>query len=875
MAERALPPLDLSGSSSQVAKKWQKWKRAFEYYAEGKGLENTRKKTSQLLHYAGMEVQDIFEDIVDPDPEGDRDPYAVCIRKLDHHFRCEDNVPFERHVFRQLAPTDGEPVDKFVVRLRQQARHCNFGETLDDNLRDQIIEKLPDMELKRKLLETRNITLAQVLEKARASEAAGHQVKHMAGAVDVNAVGKREDKTYDRSGKTCFSCGKAGHFSRDPCCPARGRKCSNCSMYGHFAVCCQGLNRNTADKGGESRFKKASSNTREFKSQANQVEDYVEGSGWEENPAFAFSVLEEIEEGVCRVSASSDVPTMNVSIDGIVKEVLIDSGSVSNLMGEEDFQKLKSAGLKGDIEHCLRKLFAYGGREIDVIGQFEAGISVGNAKVTSSFVVAKCGRCILGNVTARELGVLHIGPKASFVGGNCNEVKSDFADQLKAQYPQAFMGVGKLKDFELKLHVNPDVPPVAQKLRRVPFALRDKVKAKIDELLEDDIIERVEGPTTWASPVVVAPKPSGEIRLCVDMRRANEAIIRERLPIPTVDEVLEELNGSTVFSKLDMRHGFHQIELHQDSRDITTFITHEGLFRYKRLSFGVNAAPEKYQHIISQVIADIGGVVNIADDLIVHGKTVVEHDQNLHKLLARLKEKNLTLNSEKCVFGMSKVVFMGILLSKHGIGPTEEKVRAVKEAVRPSSVSEVRSFLGLVGFSSRFIPDFATKAEPLRVLCRQGEKFVWGKTQEEAFNTLKEDLAGASMLAFFDRGARTQVIADASPVGLGAVLVQEVDGQSRAVCYASRSLSDTERRYSQTEKEALALVWSCERFNLYLCGLPEFELVTDHQALKTIYGPKSKPSARIERWVLRLQPFNYKVRYVASRENIADAVSAN
>ena len=191
MAERALPPLDLSGSSSQVAKKWQKWKRAFEYYAEGKGLENTRKKTSQLLHYAGMEVQDIFEDIVDPDPEGDQDPYAVCIRKLDHHFRCEDNVPFERHVFRQLAPTDGEPVDKFVVRLRQQARHCNFGETLDDNLCDQIIEKLPDMELKRKLLETRNITLAQVLEKARASEAAGHQVKHMAGAVDVNAVGKK------------------------------------------------------------------------------------------------------------------------------------------------------------------------------------------------------------------------------------------------------------------------------------------------------------------------------------------------------------------------------------------------------------------------------------------------------------------------------------------------------------------------------------------------------------------------------------------------------------------------------------------------------------------------------------------------------------
>ena len=344
--------------------------------------------------------------------------------------------------------------------------------------------------------------------------------------------------------------------------------------------------------------------------------------------------------------------------------------------------------------------------------------------------------------------------------------KSDFANQLKAQYPKVFTGVGKLKDFELKLHIDSNVPPVAQKLRRVPFALRAKVKAKIDELLEGDIIERVEGPTTWASPVVVAPKPSGEIRLCVDVRRANEAISRERLPIPTVDEVLEELNGSTVFSKLDLRHGFHQVELHADSRDITTFVTHDGLFRYKRLSFGVNAAPEKYQYIISQVIADIEGVINIADDLIVHGKTVAEHDQSLHKLLARLEEKNLTLNGEKCTFGMGKVVFMGIFLSKHGIGPTEEKVRAVKEATRPSSVSEVRSFLGLVGFSSRFIPDFATKAEPLRVLCRKDEKFLWGKAQEEAFNTLKEDMARASMLAYFDRGAPTEVIADASPVEL-------------------------------------------------------------------------------------------------------------
>ena len=442
-----------------MASNWKKWKRAFEYYAEGKGLDNARKKTSQLLHYAGMEVQDIFEDLVDPDPASNQDPYAVCIRKLDHHFRSDENIPFERHVFRQLAPTDGEPVDKFVVRLRRQARYFNFGDVLDDNLRDQLIEKLPDIELKKKLLEIRNITLAQVLEKTRASEAAGQQVKHMANASDVNAVGRKEDKPNDQLAKTCFSCGKAGHFSR--------------KVGSVPAASCMAILQCAAETSTEMHLRQEKAIVQRapvaivykaFSRQTNQVEDYLAGSSQEEdNPAFAFTVMEENEEGVCKVSTARHVPAMNVSIDGIVQAVLIDSGSVSNLMGEDDFQKLKNAGFKGNLEHCSRKLFAYGGREIEVIGQFKAEILVGNAKVTSSFVVVKCGRCVLGNATAKELGVLHIGPKASPIGGSCNEVRSDFANQLKAQYPKVFTGVGKLKDFELKLHVYPNVPPVAQK----------------------------------------------------------------------------------------------------------------------------------------------------------------------------------------------------------------------------------------------------------------------------------------------------------------------------------------------------------------------------------------------------------------------------
>ena len=414
--------------------------------------------------------------------------------------------------------------------------------------------------------------------------------------------------------------------------------------------------------------------------------------------------------------------------------------------------------------------------------------------------------------------------------------------------------------------------PVAQKPRRVPFALREQVAAKVEDPIAKDIVERVDGLTSWVSPVVVAPKSEGDIRLCVDTRKANQAIIRKRIPIPTVDEVVENLNGSAVFSKLDLHLGFHQIELDKESQDITTFATHEGLPRYKRLSSGVNSAPEKYQQIIRQVVSDIEGVQNIADDLIVHGKSIEEHDQSLHKVLQRLEEKNLTLHPMICEFRMDKVVFMGLLLSKYGIGPTQERVHAVLEAVQPTTPTEVQSFLGMVAFNARFIPNFATLAEPLRAISRQGVPFVWGNEQEASFKELKRQLASAPVLVYFDKDAHTRVIADASPVGLGAVSVQEKNGESRAVCYASRSLSQVERRYSQTEREVLALVWACECFNLYLYGLQTFNLVTDHEALKVIYSRGSKPSARIECWVLRLQPYNYTVCCVKSRDNIADVL---
>ena len=266
------------------------------------------------------------------------------------------------------------------------------------------------------------------------------------------------------------------------------------------------------------------------------------------------------------------------------------------------------------------------------------------------------------------------------------------------------------------------------------------------------------------------------------------------------------------------------------------------------------------------------GAQNISDDIIVYGANREQHDKRLKQVLTQLQENGLTLNKDKCKFYMPQVIFMGLVLSEKGIGPTQEKVKAVVDAREPENVSEVKSFLGSVNFSARFILDLATISEPLRRLTKKGVPFQFGPDQKTAIQTLRNRLAQAETLGYFNRESKTKVITDTSPVGLRAVLVQEQNGENRVISYASRILTDVERRYSQTDKEALGIVWACERFHMYLYGV-DFELWTDHRPLQFIYSARSRPSARIERWVLRLQPYTFTVNYLPGSQNIADSLS--
>ncbi|KAK9679592.1 Reverse transcriptase (RNA-dependent DNA polymerase) [Popillia japonica] len=350
------------------------------------------------------------------------------------------------------------------------------------------------------------------------------------------------------------------------------------------------------------------------------------------------------------------------------------------------------------------KIYAYNSKQqLPLLGFFESKVSYGKTKTTAKiFVVKGHSTPLLSYETAVKLGILHIGILHITFSTEMTETKI-----IKDKFPELFQGTGKLKGNEVHLFIDPTVVPVAQKHRRLPFSIRDKVKEELKrleqndiiELEQNDIIELVTTPTPWLSPIVVVPKPNNTnaIRMCVDMR-SSSILKRVRHLTPTIDDIIVALNGSKFFSKLDLKDGYHQLVLDKQSRGITSFSTHVGTYRYKRLNFGINAAAEIFQDTVRQVLVGIAGVINVSDDILVFGKSQEEHDVALESVLERLKQSGLTLNDRKCAFKKSSIHFLGFIFSDKGIAPDPKKVEAINNLDPPKNPSEVRSLLGMFNY---------------------------------------------------------------------------------------------------------------------------------------------------------------------------------
>ena len=304
------------------------------------------------------------------------------------------------------------------------------------------------------------------------------------------------------------------------------------------------------------------------------------------------------------------------------------------------------------------------------------------------------------------------------------------------------------------------------------------------------------------------------------------------------------------------------MEVEEESQEYLTVNTHQGLYRYNRLVFGITSAPAIWQRAIDQILDGVEGTSCILDDMIITGKDDQEHLDHLEEVLKRLKEHGLRANREKCEF-FQKITYCGHVVDEDGLHKTQEKVEAVINAPRPENVQQVRSFLGLVNYYHKFQPNLATTLHPLNQLLEQGKRWKWTTECEAAFIKVKKLMTSDMVLTHYDPGRPLRLACDASPVGIGEVLSHIMDdGSERPIAFASRTLSKAERNYSQIDKEALALVWGVKKFHLYLFGR-HFTLVTDHEPLTSIFNPrKGIPAmtvARLQRYALFLAGFEYSI----------------
>ena len=349
---------------------------------------------------------------------------------------------------------------------------------------------------------------------------------------------------------------------------------------------------------------------------------------------------------------------------------------------------------------------------------------------------------------------------------------------------------------------------------------------------------------------------------------------RENHPLPSVEESLAKLAGAKVFTKLDANSGFWQINLAEESKSLTTFITPYGRYLFKRLPFGICSASEFFQKRMSEMLENHPGVLCHMDDILVFAPTQREHDERLQKVLETIERSGITLN-EKCVFSKSSVEFLGHVIDGNGCRPDPNKVKAIIMMETPKNVSDVRRFLGMVNQLNKFSPNITEKTQPLRELLRSKNAWAWGPSQSKAFSDVKEELTKPSCPAHYDVNKETTVSADASSYGVGAVLMQKHGDILRPVAFASRSMTETDQRYAQIEKEALAVTWACERFSNYLIGA-RFKIETDHKPLVPLLGTKdlSELPARVQRFKIRLMRFTFSISHTPGKDLItADALS--
>ncbi len=424
--------------------------------------------------------------------------------------------------------------------------------------------------------------------------------------------------------------------------------------------------------------------------------------------------------------------------------------------------------------------------------------------------------------------------------------------------------LGQTKIIEHRINTG-DAAPIKQRARRVPVALREEARAEEQRMLEAGIVEPSTSP--WASPVVLIRKKDNSLRYCIDYRRLNNVTIKDSYPIPRVDDCLETLGGSHYFSTLDCASGYWQVAMDKQDAAKTAFVTHQGLFQFKVMPFGLCNAPATFERLMEAVLAGLQweSCLVYLDDIIVFSNTVESHIQRLRAVLQRIDGAGLRLSPAKCQLFQTEVKFLGHIVSNRGIETDPDKTRAIREWPRPASLKEVRTFVGKCSYYRKFIRGFSEVCKPLHRLTEKNVVFEWTPACEEAFTKLKEALVTAPILGYPNPEGLFILDTDASESGMGAVLQQQQDGQEKVISNFSRCFSKSERRYCVTRRELLAIVESVKHFHIFLYGRP-FLIRSDHGALSWLLRFKN-PEGQMARWLEVLGTYDYTIQHRPGRSH--------
>ena len=808
---------------------WLYFKRLFENYISIVQAEDST-KLPLLQNALGRDGLSIFDGL----PEKKKSTYKEALECLETYFSGSSSVLLNRKRFFQARQGPGETIAEFSGRLRRLSRDCNFKDA-SEMLRDVFVIGIRNDHLAERLLtqDETTLTFEKAVSTAETVERATADRTQMTSSTDSPTVLKVERPTaagisksrFERKqgGIFCHRCGipgqKAGHTN----CKARDADCKKCGNRGHFAKVCR-------TKLPYSRHN----------SQANQVQQEPDSSDSIDHTIYSVS----IDNHVC------------LCINDKLFKCIADTGASINII------PLSLCPLKFEKSVTSSTLRTYGGFSLKVVGNVLLRVAYKNLTVDANFAVVdvKDEYPLLCADLCNQLGIL------SEMTQNINSV-SDCLNEFDC----LFDGVGKVKDTKCELKVSSDAIPKSTPARRLTPHLLTKVKDQLELMQKEGIIKPAES-TEWLSPIVPVIKKSGEVRICVDFRYLNQYVIREPYQIPTFEDIFSKLTNAQFFSQLDAKSGYHQLELTEDSQKYLCFSSPIGNFQFCRLPFGISSAPEMYQKVMSSILDGCPGVLFYLDDVLIFGRTQSEHDANLRNVIEKLKTSGLRLNREKCKFSTTSVEFLGHEISDKGIKPSATKINAILNFPVPKNVSQCRSFLGLVEYvGHKFIKNFADVCAPMYDVIA-GEFFSWDKNAQKAFERVKNELSSLNYLRFFDPEKKITIRTDASGIGLGAVLMQNEE----PVLFISRKLKDPETRYSQIEREFLAIVFAMHRFKTFVLGT-KVTVQTDNKPLITFFKKAiDKLPLRIQKWMLNLQPFSMQIEHIPAHKNkISDDLSRN